>query len=69
MKKIMTITVEVDTEHPEKERWQKEKDFIEAEFDDALYLLTAFNIQYRNCSGETPSGAAKYKIHIKNIQG
>ena len=31
MKKIITIKMEVDTNHPAREEWQKQKDFVDTE--------------------------------------
>ncbi|MDR2917831.1 MAG: hypothetical protein LBV72_00490 [Tannerella sp.] len=69
MKKVLTIKVEVDVEHPERQEWSIQNHFVENEMDDAISQILDFtNRKYRNCSGVSASGATKYTVSVKNIK-
>ena len=50
MKKIITIKMEVDTNHPTREEWRKQKDFVDAEIDDILDHIRDFTRPYKKRS-------------------
>ena len=51
MKKIITIKIEVDMEHPARDEWGKRKDFIDTEIDDVLDHIRDFTRPYKKESG------------------
>lgn len=68
MKKIITIKIEVDMEHPASEEWVKRKDFIDTEIDDVLDHIRDFTRPYRRESGKSPSKATTYSVNIQNVK-
>lgn len=68
MKKIVTIKIEVDMEHPAREEWQKAKDFVDTEIDDVLDHIRDFTRPYKKESGRSPSKATIYSVNIQNIK-
>lgn len=62
MKKIVTIKIETDTNHPSKDEWLKPSDFYLNEIDDALDDIRAKG-KYRNRSGSV-SEATRYTISV-----
>lgn len=50
MKKIITIKIEVDTNHPARGEWQKQKDFVDTEIDDVLDHIRDFTRPYKKKS-------------------
>ena len=47
MKKIITIKIEVDVNHPACEEWQKKKDFVDTEIDEVLDRIRDFTRPYK----------------------
>lgn len=67
MKKILTITIEVDPEHPFKDEWLEKKHFILNEIDEVLDDIRG-NGKYKKCGGKSPSGATTYRVNVKSIK-
>ena len=68
MKKIVTIKIEVDMEHPAHEEWEKSKNFVDAEIDDVLDHIRDFTRPYKNESGRSSSKATTYNVNIQNVK-
>lgn len=68
MKKIITIKMEVDTNHPACEEWEKRKDFVDTEIDDVLDHIRDFTRPYKNEIGRSSSKATTYSVDIHNIK-
>lgn len=68
MKKIITIKIEVDMNHPAREEWQKQKDFVDTELDDVLDHIRDFTRPYKKESGCSSSKATIYSVNIQNIK-
>ncbi|WP_347078881.1 hypothetical protein [Bacteroides thetaiotaomicron] len=68
MKKIITIKMEVDTNHPAREEWQKQKDFVDTEIDDILDHIRDFTRPYKKEVGKAPSKATTYSVTIQNVK-
>lgn len=67
MKKIITIKIEVDTNHPARKEWEKLKDFTDTEIDDVLDRIRDFTRPYKRENGHSPSKATRYSVTIQNI--
>lgn len=65
MKKIVTIKIEVDTNHPASEEWLKKKDFVEAEIDDILEQIRDFRRPYNKEVGKSYSKASSYSVDVQ----
>ena len=65
MKKIYTITLEIDQEHPEATEWEKLKDFTADEFDSTLGMMRDKRFM-RKCSGKSATGATTYRVSVRN---
>ena len=68
MKKIITIKMEVDTNHPTREEWRKQKDFVDAEIDDILDHIRDFTRQYKKQVRKQKSKATTYSVTIQNVK-
>lgn len=68
MKKIITIKIEVDTNHPDSEEWQKQKDFVDAEIDEVLDHIRDFTRPYKKEVGKSRSKATTYSVNIQNVK-
>lgn len=68
MKKIVTLTIEVDLDSPECKQWEKKNDFFESEVDNVLDTLSSIlqrdKSKYSSEEGETEDGS-KFKIVVK----
>jgi hypothetical protein len=63
MKKIITIKIEVDMNHPACEEWEKRKDFVDTEIDDVLDHIRDFTRPYKNETGRSSSKATTYNVN------
>lgn len=68
MKKIITVKIEVDMNHPAREEWAKVEDFVDDEIDDVLDYISDFKRPYKKESGRSHSKATTYNVDIKNIK-
>lgn len=68
MKKIITIKIEVDMNHPDRDEWAKVKDFVDSEIDDVLDHIIDFTRPYKKESGHSHSKATTYSMDIQNIK-
>lgn len=68
MKKIITIKIEVNTNHPACEEWQKKKDFVCSEIDEVLDHIRDFTRPYKKEVGKSPSKATTYSVTIQNVK-
>ena len=67
MKKIITIKIEVNTNHPACEEWQKKKDFVCSEIDEVLDRIRDFTRPYKKESGKSLSKATIYSVNIQKL--
>lgn len=69
MKKKVNIEILIDTDHPERNKWLKERDFISQEFVEILGEVCPFatNAVPRNCNGVTQSRATTFKMRVTNL--
>ncbi|TCO87482.1 hypothetical protein EV202_13127 [Bacteroides heparinolyticus] len=63
MKKIITIKVHVDTDHPARQEWLEERHFIESEINEALCLIRG---NYKKHSGISHSGATTFTLSVNH---
>lgn len=68
MKKIITVKIEVDMDHPARDEWVKVKDFVDTEIDDVLDHIRDFTRPYKKESGHSYSKATTYSVNIQNIK-
>lgn len=68
MKKIITIKIEVDVNHPACEEWQKKKDFVDTEIDEVLDRIRDFTRPYKKEAGKSLSKATTYSVSIQNVK-
>lgn len=68
MKKIITIKIEVDMNHPACEEWEKRKDFVDTEIDDVLDHIRDFTRPYKKEVGKSPSKATTYSVTIQDVK-
>lgn len=68
MKKIITVKIEVDMDHPARDEWMKVKDFVDTEIDDVLDHIRDFTRPYKKESGRSHSKATTYNVDIQNIK-
>lgn len=68
MKKVITIKIEVDMNHPTRNEWNKAKDFVDFGVDDVLDQIRDFTRPYKKESARSFSKAATYKVDIQNVK-
>lgn len=69
MKKIITIKIEVDTNHQASDEWHKKKDFVDSEIEEILDHIRDFTRPYKKESGKSRRrhSAESYKVVVNNI--
>lgn len=68
MKKIITIKIEVDTNHQASDEWHKKKDFVDSEIEEILDHIRDFTRPYKKESGKSRSKATTYSVNIQNVK-
>ena len=68
MKKIITIKIEVDMNHPARKEWEELKDFVDTEIDEVLDHIRDFTRPYKKESGRSSSKETTYNVDIHHIK-